>query len=77
MTKEKFLKKSRSGKAKLMPQEKNDNMSCIGNRNQLWKAAKMQEAQDLWAQNANLPPDKQLSMRAIPKRVGIGKSTVI
>ena len=37
----------------------------------------MQEAQDLWAQNANLPPDKQLSMRAIAKRVGIGKTTVI
>ena len=37
----------------------------------------MQEAQDLWAQNANLPPDKQLSMRAIAKTVGIGKTTVI
>ena len=77
MAKEKFSKKSRSGKAKLTPQEKKDNMSHIGKRNQLWKAAKMQEAQDLWAQNANLPPDKQLSMRAIAKRVGIGKTTVI
>ena len=59
-----------------MPQEK-DNMSHIGKRNQQWKAAKMQEAQDLWAQNANLPPDKQLSMRAIAKTVGIGKTIVI
>ena len=56
MAKEKFSKKSRSGKAKLMPQEKKDNMSHIGKRNQKWKAAKMQEAQNLWAQNANLPP---------------------
>ena len=77
MAKEKFSKKLRSGKAKLMPQEKKDNMSHIGKRNQLWKAAKMQEAQDLWAQNANLPPDEQLSMRAIAKRVGTGKTTVI
>ena len=74
MAKEKFSKVSRSGKAKLMPQEKKDNMSHIGKRNQQWKAAKMQEAQNLWA---NLPPDKQLSMRAIAKRVGIGKTTVI
>ena len=77
MAKEKFSKKSRSGKAKLMPQEKKDNMSHIGKRNQQWKAAKMQEAQNLWAQNANLPPDKQLSTRTIAKRVGIGKTTVI
>ena len=77
MAKEKFSKKSRSGKAKLMPQEKKDNMSHTGKRNQHWKATKMQEAQNLWAQNANLPPDKQLSMRAIAKRVGIGKTTVI
>ena len=77
MAKEKFSKKSRSGKAKLTPQEKKDNMSHIGKRNQQWKAAKIQEAQNLWAQNANLPPDKQLSMRAIAKRVGIGKTTVI
>ena len=77
MAKEKFLKKSRSGKAKLMPQEKRDNMSHIGKRNQQWKAAKMQEAMDLWAQNDNLPPNKQLSMRTIAKRVGIDKTMVI
>ena len=77
MAKQKFSNKLRSGKVKLMPQEKKDNMSHIGKRNQQWKAAKIQEAQDLWAQNVNLPPDKQLSMRAIAKRVGIGKTTVI
>ena len=32
MAKEKFSKKLRSGKAKLMPQEKKDNMSHIGKR---------------------------------------------
>ena len=52
-------------------------MSHTGKRNQQSKAAKMQDTQNLWAQNANLPPDKQLSMRAIAKRVGIGKTTVI
>ena len=77
MAKEKFLKKSRSGKAKLMPQEKRDNMSHIGKRNQQWKAQKMQEAIDLWAQNDNLPPNKQLSMRAIAKKASIAKTTVI
>ena len=77
MAKEKFSKKSRSGKAKLTPQEKKDNMSHIGKINQQWKATKMQEAQNLWAQNANLPPDKQLSMRAIAKKVSIAKTTVI
>ena len=77
MAKQKFSKKSRSGKAKLTPQEKKDNMSHVGKRNQQWKAAKMQEVQDLWAKNATLPPDKQLSMRAIAKIVSIGKTTVI
>ena len=77
MAKQKFSKKLRSGKAKLMHQEKRDNMSHIGKRNQQWKAAKMEEAIDLWAQNDNLPPDKKLSMRTITKRVGIGKTTVI
>ena len=77
MAKQKFSKKSRSGKAKLTPQEKRDNMSHKGKRNQLWKAAKMQEALDLWAQNDNLPPKQQLSMRTIAKKVGISKTTVI
>ena len=77
MAKQKFSKKSRSGKAKLMPLEKRDNMSHKGKRNQQWKAAKMQEAMDLWAQNDNLPPHQQLSMRTIAKRVGISKTTVI
>ena len=77
MAKQKFSKKSRSGKAKLTAQEKRDNMSHKGKRNQLWKAAKMQEALDLWAQNDNLPPRQQLSMRAIAKKVGISKTTVI
>ena len=52
-------------------------MSHKGKRNQLWKASKMQEALDLWAQNDNLPPRQQLSMRAIAKKVGISKTTVI
>ena len=77
MAKQKFSKKSRSGKAKLTAQEKRDNMSHKGKRNQLWKPAKMQEALDLWAQNDNLPPRQQLSMRAIAKKVGISKTTVI
>ena len=37
----------------------------------------MQEALDLWAQNDNLPPKEQLSMRAIAKKVGISKTIVI
>ena len=77
MAKEKFSKKSQSGKAKLTPQEKRDHMSHKGKRNQQWKAAKMEEAVELWAQNDNLPPQQQLSMRAIAKRVGISKTTVI
>ena len=77
MAKQKFSKKLRSGKAKLMPQEKRDNMSHIEKRNQQWKEAKMQEAQDLWAQNDNVPTDKRLFMRTIAKRVSIGKTTVI
>ena len=58
MVKEKFSKKLRSGKTKLTPQEKKDNMSHIGKRNQQWKEAKMQEAMDLWAQNDSLPPEE-------------------
>ena len=44
---------------------------------QQWKAEKMDQAQALWKANDNLPPDHRLSMRAIAKKVGIGKATII
>ena len=37
----------------------------------------MDQAQALWKANDNLPPDHRLSMRAIAKKVGIGKATII
>ena len=37
----------------------------------------MDEAQALWKVNDNLPPDQRLSMRAIAKKLGIGKTTII
>ena len=37
----------------------------------------MDEAMSLWKQNDNLPPHQRLSMRAIAKKVGIGKTTII
>ena len=37
----------------------------------------MDQAQALWKANDNIPPDQRLSMRAIAKKVGIGKTTII
>ena len=37
----------------------------------------MDEAMVFWKANDNLPPDQRLSMRAIAKKVRIGKTTII
>ena len=37
----------------------------------------MDQAQALWKANEDLPPDQRLSMRAITKKVGICKTTII
>ena len=52
-------------------------MSHKNQHTQQWKAEKMDQAQALWKANDNLPPDHRLSMRAIAKKVGIGKTTII
>ena len=52
-------------------------MSHKNQRTQQWKAEKMDQAQALWKANDDLPPDQRLSMRAIMKKVGIGKTTII
>ena len=77
MAKEKFSAKGKKGKKILTPQQKKDKMSHKNQCIQLWKAEKMDEVMSLWKQNENLPPDKRLSMRAIAKKVGIGKTTII
>ena len=48
-----------------------------GQKNQKWKVEQMEKAEALWKKNAELPPDKRLSMRAIAREVGIGKTTII
>ena len=77
MVKEKFSAKGKKGKKHLTPQQKQDRMSHKTQRNQQWKAAKMDQAQVLWKDNDNLPENQRLSMRAIAKKVGISKTTVI
>ena len=77
MAKEKFSAKGKKGKRHMTPQQKQDRMSHKNQRTQQWKAEKMDEAQALWDANDNLPPDQKLSMRAIAKKVGIGKTTII
>ena len=52
-------------------------MSHKNQRTQQWKAEKMDQAQALWKANDDLPPDQRLSMRAIVKKVSIGKTTII
>ena len=52
-------------------------MSHKNQRNQQWKAEKMDQAQALWKANDDLPPDQRLSMRTIVKKVGIAKTTII
>ena len=52
-------------------------MSHKNQRNQQWKAEKMDQAQALWKANDDLPPDQRLSMRTIAKKVGIAKTTII
>ena len=77
MAKEKFSVKGKKGKKHLTPQQKQDQMSHKNQRTQQWKAEKMDQAQALWKANDDLPPDQRLSMRAITKKVGIGKTTII
>ena len=77
MAKEKFSTKGKKGKRHLTPQQKQDWMSHKNQHTQQWKAEKMNQAQALWKANDNLPPDQRLSMRAIAKKVGIGKTTII
>ena len=52
-------------------------MSHKNQHTQQWKAENMDQAQALWKANDNLPLDERLSMRAIAKKVGIGKTTII
>ena len=77
MAKEKFSAKGKKGKKHLTPQQKQDRMSHKNQRNQQWKAEKMDQAQALWKAYDDLPPDQRLSMRAIAKKVGIAKTTII
>ena len=77
MAKEKFSIKGKKGKKHLTSQQKQDRMSHKNQRNQQWKAEKMDQAQALWKANDDLPPDQRLSMRAITKKVGIAKTTII
>ena len=77
MVKQKFSKKGKGGKLLKTPEEKKLASSHKGQRNEQWKEEKMLEAEELWELNKTLPPEKQLSMRAIDKKVEIGKTTVI
>ena len=77
MAKEKKSNKGRFGKTKQTAEEKRKAMSHKDQKTQTWKEEKMDEAFRLWEKNKDLPPDKQLSMRAIAAKVGIGKTTVI
>ena len=77
MAKEKKSNKGRFGKTKQTAEEKKCAMSHKDQKTQKWKAERMDEAFRLWEENRDLPPDKQLSMRAIAEKVGIGKTTVI
>ena len=52
-------------------------MSHKGQRNQTWKAEKMDEAQQLLKENDNLPDNKKLSYRAIARKTGIPVTTII
>ena len=58
MAKEKFSMKGKKGKKHLTPQQKQDRMSHKNQRNQQWKAEKMDQAQALWKANDDLPPDQ-------------------
>ena len=69
--------KGKKGKKYLTPQQKQDRMSHKNQRNQQWKAEKMNQAPALWKANDDLPPDQRLSIRAIAKKVGIAKTTII
>ena len=51
MAKEKFSMKGKKGKKHLTPQQKQDWMSHKNQRNQQWKAEKMDQAQALWKAN--------------------------
>ena len=82
MAKQKYLTKGRHGKkgSKKKGQteeEKRDAMSHKGQRNQTWKAEKMDEAQQLLKENDNLPDNKNLSYRAIARKTGIPVTTII
>ena len=74
MAKEKKSNKGRFGKTKQTAEEKKRAMSHKDQKTQKWKAERMDEAFRLWEENKDLPPDKQLSMRAIAEKVGIGKN---
>ena len=75
--KKKFSKKGKGGKVIRTPEEKKKASSHAGQRLQQWKEEQMQEAERLWQLNDTLPPKERLSMRAIAKKVKIGKTTVI
>ena len=75
--KKKFSKKGKGGKVLRTPDERKKASSHAGQRLQQWKEEQMEEADRLWKLNEILPPNERLSMRAIAKKVKIGKTTVI
>ena len=82
MTKQKYSTKGRHGKKggkkkAQTEQEKKDAMSHKAQRNQTWKAEKMDEAQQLLKENDNLLDNKKLSYRAIARKTGIPVTTII
>ena len=86
MAKQKYSTKGRHGKKGgkkggkkkgQTEEEKRDAMSHKGQRNQTWKAEKMDEAQRLLKQNDDLPDNKKLSYRAIARQTGIPVTTII
>ena len=77
MAKSKFSKKGKGGKLLKTPEEKRLASSHKGKKNQQWKVTQMEKAEALWKANDDLPPEKKLSMRAIARAVGIGKTTII
>ena len=77
MAKSKFLKKGKGGKVLRTPEERRLASSHKGKKNQQWKVTQMEKTEALWKKNDELPPEKKLSMRAIARAVGIGKTTII
>ena len=77
MAKKKFSMKGKGGKVLRTPEDRKLASSHKGQKNQKWKVEQMEKAEALWKANDDLPPDKRLSMRAIARQVGIGKTTII